>query len=269
MAETYAYSIGIIGSGVMGEALLATILKAGVVNKRVVISDKRLERTTELAVKYGCDVGLPEEISLKAENIFLVVKPQDLDALMKLIGSKVSTNQRLVSFIAGKKTSHIQSFLLNSVPVLRVMPNTPVSVGVGALAISKGNSASEGDIKAIEEFLKASGKTICVEEKLQDAVTATSGSGPAYFFRFVEAMISAAEDLGLTTSDARTLVIQTISGAAEMLKQEGASPKVLRENVTSPNGTTFAALEVFEREDLVGVVKRAMLAARNRSQELS
>jgi pyrroline-5-carboxylate reductase len=124
-----------------------------------------------------------------------------------------------------------------------------MSVGVGASAISKGKYATD--------------------ESLQDAVTATSGSGPAYFFRFVEAMIAGAQDLGLSESDARTLVIQTITGAAAMLNQEGADPGVLRQNVTSPNGTTYAALQVFEGGDLEGLIKRAMKAARDRSQELS
>jgi pyrroline-5-carboxylate reductase len=149
------------------------------------------------------------------------------------------------------------------------MPNTPMSVGVGASAISGGKNASTSDIKAVEDLLSSSGKTIVVDESLQDAVTATSGSGPAYFFRFVEAMINGAKDLGLSESDAKTLVIQTITGAATMLTVDGASPSILRENVTSPNGTTFAALQAFESMDIEGIIKKAMRAARDRSQELS
>jgi pyrroline-5-carboxylate reductase len=145
----------------------------------------------------------------------------------------------------------------------------PMSLGVGASAISSGKYATSVDVRAVEELLWASGKTIVVDEFLQDTVTATSGSGPAYFFRFVEALIEGAQELGLSEIDAKILVIQTITGAAAMLNVDGSSPKTLRENVTSPNGTTFAALEVFEKEDLVGIVKKAMLAARNRSQELS
>jgi pyrroline-5-carboxylate reductase len=175
----------------------------------------------------------------------------------------------VISFVAGKKTSLIESFLLNSVPVLRVMPNTPMSVGVGASAISAGKFASQIDTSAVEQLLKASGEVIVVDESLQDAVTATSGSGPAYFFRFVEAMIAGAQELGLSESDAKILVIQTIAGASEMLKEDGASPTKLRENVTSPNGTTFAALQVFESNDLETIIKKAMRAARDRSQELS
>lgn len=155
-----------------------------------------------------------------------------------------------------------------AVPVIRVMPNTTMSVGIGASAISAGKYASDDDMQAFEELLKASGKTIVVNESLQDSVTATSGSGPAYF-RFVEAMIEGAKELGLSESDAKTLVIQTNAGAAAMLNVEGATPSKLREKVTSPNGTTFAALQVFESMDIEGIIKKVMRAARDKSQELS
>ena len=263
------FEIGIIGAGIMGEALLVATSKAGISAASIAISDKRQERTLELSQKYGCAVLSTEDISIQAKNILLVVKPQDMDALLEGIGKKISSGQRVISFAAGKKTSLIEKYLGESVAVLRVMPNTPMSVGVGASAISAGKFATDADTKAVEELLKASGKTIVVDESLQDAVTATSGSGPAYFFRFVEAMIAGARELGLSESDAKTLVIQTIAGASEMLKQDGASPTKLRENVTSPNGTTFAALQVFESNDLETIIKKAMRAARDRSQELS
>jgi len=269
MVSNSTFEVGIIGAGIMGEALIAATLRAGITASSIVIADKRTERLVELQKKYGCAAAEVNEITIQAKNILLVVKPQDMDSLLGSIGNSISKSQRVISFAAGKKTASIEEHLVEGVPVLRVMPNTPMSVGVGASAISKGSSATQADVKVVEDLLKASGKTIYVDEKLQDAVTATSGSGPAYFFRFVEAMILAAQELGLAEKDAKTLVIQTIAGASEMLKQDGASPKTLRENVTSPNGTTFAALEVFEKEDLVGIMKKAMLAARNRSQELS
>jgi pyrroline-5-carboxylate reductase len=269
MATETTFEVGIIGAGIMGEALLVAVSKADITVTSIAITDKRSERVAEMQKKYGCAMSSPSEIALHAENILLVVKPQDMNLLLEEIGKTVSTSQRVISFAAGKKTSHIEGFLQEGVPVLRVMPNTPMSVGIGASAISAGKYASKDDVKAVEELLKASGKTIIVDESLQDAVTATSGSGPAYFFRFVEAMISGAIDLGLSESDAKTLVIQTITGAAAMLNVEGASPSTLRENVTSPNGTTFAALQVFESMDIEGIIKKAMRAARDRSQELS
>ena len=269
MTADTRFEIGIIGAGIMGEALLVAISKAGVSAANIAISDKRQERTSELSQKYGCAVLSAEDISIQAENILLVVKPQDMDALLEGIGKKISSGQRVISFAAGKKTSLIEKYLSEGVAVLRIMPNTPMSVGVGASAISAGKFATDADTKAVEELLKASGKTIVLDESLQDAVTATSGSGPAYFFSFVEAMISGARDLGLSESDAKTLVIQTITGAAAMLNVDGASPSTLRENVTSPNGTTFAALQVFESMDIEGIIKKAMRAARDRSQDLS
>jgi pyrroline-5-carboxylate reductase len=269
VATNSSIKVGIIGVGIMGEALLVAISKSGVSASDIGISDKRDDRTAELRQKYGCQIMSESEIAFQASNILLVVKPQDMDLLLESIGKSISKNQRIISFAAGKRTSLIENYLDDKVPVLRVMPNTPMSAGIGASAISAGKYASNDDVKAVEELLRASGKTIVVDESLQDAVTATSGSGPAYFFRFVEAMISGARDLGLSESDAKTLVIQTITGAAAMLNVEGASPSTLRENVTSPNGTTFAALQVFEANDLEGIIKKAMTAARDRSQELS
>ncbi len=269
MTSNILVEVGIIGAGIMGEALLVAISKGGITSSSISIADKRADRLTDLQNKYGCSISNTADLALKARNILLVVKPQDMDSLLDGIGKSISTSQRVISFAAGKKTSYIEGFLQEGVPVLRVMPNTPMSVGIGASAISAGKYASKDDVKAVEELLKASGKTIVVDESLQDAVTATSGSGPAYFFRFVEAMINGARALGLSESDARTLVIQTITGAAAMLNVEGASPSKLRENVTSPNGTTFAALQVFESMDIEGIIKKAMRAARDRSQELS
>ena len=269
MATETTFEVGIIGAGIMGEALLVAISKAGIPVASIAIADKRSDRVAELQKKYGCSISSPSQIALHAKNILLVVKPQDMNSLLEEVGKTVSTRQRIVSFAAGKKTSLIEGYVNGSVPVIRVMPNTPMSVGVGASAISGGKNASSTDIKAVEDLLRASGKTIVVDESLQDAVTATSGSGPAYFFRFVEAMISGARDLGLSESDAKTLVIQTITGAAAMLTVDGASPSTLRENVTSPNGTTFAALQVFESMEIEGIIKKAMRAARDRSQELS
>lgn len=269
MASSTDYQLGIIGAGIMGEALLAAIINSGISASNIAISDKRSERTAELVAKYGCKVLSVEEIVSNSQNILLVVKPQDMDSLLESVGKSISVDQRVISFAAGKKTISIERYLIEGVPVLRVMPNTPMSVGFGASAISKGKFAKDSDVVAVQELLKASGKTIVVDEALQDAVTATSGSGPAYFFRFVEAMIAGAAELGLTEADAHTLVVQTISGAAAMLSVEGASPATLRANVTSPNGTTFAALQSFDASDLEGIVKRAMVAARDRSKELS
>jgi pyrroline-5-carboxylate reductase len=263
------FRVGIIGVGNMGSSLVAAVLKTGISGKFVAISDNSPKKIDELVSKFECNEMETLELSQSTSNVFIVVKPQDLHELLDKVGKSIGVDQRVVSFVAGKKTSRIESFLNAGVPVLRVMPNIPMSVGVGATAISKGKFATDDDVKAVQELLKGSGKTIVVDESLQDAVTATSGSGPAYFFKFVEAMIEGAIELGLSEADAKVLVIQTIVGAAEMLKVEGSSPKKLRENVTSPNGTTFAALKTFDEGGITDLVKKAMRAARDRSQELS
>ena len=185
MATETSFEVGIIGAGIMGEALLAAISNAGIPVTSITIADKRSDRQGELQKKYDCSISNPSDIALNARNIFLVVKPQDIDSLLEEIGKTISTSQRVISFAAGIKTSLIEGYMNGSVPVIRVMPNTPMSVGGGASAISAGKNASASDIKAVEDLLSSSGKTIVVDESLQDAVTATRGSGPAYVFRFI------------------------------------------------------------------------------------
>ena len=176
----------------------------------------------------------------------------------------------IISFVAGKRISFIADLIgTRTNPVIRVMPNTPTLVGAGMAAISSCVLVTEEQREFVLGFLGAVGKVIEVDESLQDAVTATSGSGPAYFFKFVEAMVEGAIALGLSHADATTLTIQTIVGAAKLLDQSGDTPTTLREKVTSPNGTTFAALNSFNDSDISGVVAKAMKAARDRSQELA
>jgi pyrroline-5-carboxylate reductase len=172
--------------------------------------------------------------------------------------------------VAGKQIRSIADQIGTSAnPVIRVMPNTPTLVGAGMAAISCCALVTPEQKDFTLGFLGAVGKVIEVDEDLQDAVTATSGSGPAYFFRFVEAMVDGAVELGLSQEDATTLTIQTIVGAAKLLDQSGDSPTTLREKVTSPNGTTFAALNSFNDSDISATVAKAMKAARDRSQELA
>jgi pyrroline-5-carboxylate reductase len=176
----------------------------------------------------------------------------------------------VISFVAGKQIGSIADLIGTSAnPVIRVMPNTPTLVNAGMAAISCCALVTAEQRQFVLGFLGAVGKVIEVDEELQDAVTATSGSGPAYFFRFVEAMVEGAVALGLSQSDATTLTIQTIVGAAKLLDESGDSPTTLREKVTSPNGTTFAALNSFTDSDISDVVAKAMKAARDRSQELA
>ena len=259
--------IGIIGVGNMGEALLAGLVKAK--HGQICFAEKRDDRAAEIATHYGAVRKEISSIASECDVIFLVVKPQDLESTLGVLQPSLGEKALLVSFVAGKTTSFIAERVKPTNAVVRVMPNTPTLIGKGMSAISSGPNATAADIEFVSSILSSSGEVVTVDESLQDAVTSLSGSGPAYFFAFIEAIIAAGVELGLSEEIATTLAHQTILGAAEMLVQTGISATTLRENVTSPNGTTAAALKVFADEKLSEIVKRAMTAARDRSQELA
>lgn len=252
----------------MGQAVIATLLAAGVNKEQISFARKRSELNSEIVERFGIAPKPLMELVSGSDLIFLAVKPQDLIALLNEIRPALESETLLVSLAAGKKTSVIQEAAGGSNPVIRVMPNTPMVLGEGVSAISAGSNVEVEDLNWIRDLLAHGGEAIVIEEALQDAVTAVSGSGPAYFFAFVEAMVKAGEGLGLSHQEATTLAIATINGAAAMLEGSGKSATTLRENVTSPNGTTAAALRVFSENDLEGIVRDAMTAARNRSLEL-
>jgi len=261
--------VGVIGAGVMGEALIAALISYGLAPESIVISEKRKDRADELTVRYGISVADLSANVAKADALLLVVKPQDMAAVLDEIKGSINKSALVITFAAGKKISFIQAGLGTNNPVIRVMPNTPTMVGAGMAAASFGAGVSAEQSAFVMGFLAGTGKIIEVSEDLQDAVTATSGSGPAYFFRFVEAMVAGAKELGLSDADATTLTVQTIVGAAKLLDESGKSATTLRENVTSPNGTTAAALASFESDQIGEVIASAMKAARDRSQELA
>jgi pyrroline-5-carboxylate reductase len=256
--------VGVIGAGVMGEALIAALIKYGQSPSSIHILEKRQERLDELTAKYKVSSG---DLS-GCEVILLVVKPQDMQSTLEEISGSIKADALLVTFAAGKSTSFIASHSGGAHPVIRVMPNTPTLVGAGMAAVSKGAHVSDAQLSYVKGFLAATGKVVEVEEGLQDAVTAVSGSGPAYYFAFAEAMINAGQELGLSQEVATTLTAQTMLGAAKLLDESGKSATTLRENVTSPNGTTAAALASFKDSDLGSIIAKAMRAARDRSQEL-
>jgi pyrroline-5-carboxylate reductase len=262
--------VAVIGAGVMGEALISALITYGVKPTNIVISEKREERAAELITRYKvANAELATNVA-QSDLILLVVKPQDMATVLAEIAPVISKGVLVISFVAGKQIRSIADQIGTSAnPVIRVMPNTPTLVGAGMAAISCCVLVTPEQKDFTLGFLGAVGKVIEVDEDLQDAVTATSGSGPAYFFRFVEAMVDGAVALGLSQEDATTLTIQTIVGAAKLLDQSGDSPTTLREKVTSPNGTTFAALNSFNDSNISATVAKAMKAARDRSQELA
>jgi len=262
--------VAVIGAGVMGEALISALITYGISPSAITISEKRAERAAELITRYKVANAELKENVAKSDLILLVVKPQDMATVLGEIKSAIRKGALVISFVAGKQIRDIADQIGTSAnPVIRVMPNTPALVGAGMSAISCCGLVTPEQREFTVGFLGAVGKVIEVDEDLQDAVTATSGSGPAYFFRFVEAMVDGAVALGLSRADATTLTIQTIVGAAKLLDQSGDTPTTLREKVTSPNGTTFAALSSFNDSDISDVVAKAMKAARDRSQELA
>jgi len=261
--------VAVIGAGIMGEALISALISSGVNPELITISEKRADRSAELIARYSIRQA-PLSINVAdADAVLLVVKPQDMTVVLEEIKESINPSTVVISFAAGKTISFISSVLGTNNPVVRVMPNTPTMVGAGMAAASMGTGVTEAQKKFVLGFLAATGKVIEVAEDLQDAVTATSGSGPAYFFAFVEAMVAGARDLGLSEEEATILTIQTIVGAAKLLDESGKSATTLRENVTSPNGTTAAALASFRSSDLNSMVAKAMKAASDRSQELA
>jgi pyrroline-5-carboxylate reductase len=258
--------VGIVGTGIIGEALIGVLLGSGLSKESIFIAEKRQERKDEIINKY--DVSeIKDYISLDA--VLLAVKPQDFMATLEIISNSLSRLPLIVSFAAGIKIKSIEEKLGKGSRVIRVMPNTPMVMGRGMSAMSLGGAVTYDDQNWVKEFLSKAGEVIVIDESLQDAVTATSGSGPAYYFAFTEAVVGAARRLGISQEDAVTLASQTLIGAALMVEKSGKELKTLRENVISPNGTTAAALKSFADSGLEEIVYKAMKAAHDRSIELS
>jgi pyrroline-5-carboxylate reductase len=262
-------SVAIIGAGVMGETLLSGLLRAGHPATELLVCEKRPERAAELVERYGVSVtAVTAEVAV-ADTVALVVKPQDMGDVLGELSAHLRPGQLLVSLAAGITTAYVEERVPEGVAVVRVMPNTPALVDEGMAAISGGTHCDEEHLERAEGMLRATGKVVRVPEKQQDAVTAISGSGPAYLFFVVEAMIEAGVHLGLPRSTATELVVQTVVGSAKLLRETGDHPTVLREQVTSPGGTTAAAIRQLEDHKVRAAFITAMEAARDRSRSLA
>jgi pyrroline-5-carboxylate reductase len=261
--------VAIIGAGVMGETLLSGLVRAGRRVDDLLVGEKRRERAAELTERYGVTVVGNVEAARKADTLALVVKPQDMGELLDEIAGVGRPGQLVVSLAAGITTGFIESRLPEGVAVVRVMPNTPALVDEGMAAISRGSHCDEKHLLEAEELMASTGRVLRVPEKQQDAVTAISGSGPAYLFFVVEAMIEAGVHLGLPRATASALVVQTVVGSAKLLRETGEHPVVLRERVTSPGGTTAAAIRELEDHKVRAAFLTALEAARDRSRALA
>ena len=262
-------STAIIGAGVMGETLLSGLVRAGRRVDQLMVGEKRAERARELEERYGVAVVSNREAAAKADTVALVVKPQDMGDVLDEIAQDLRPGQLVVSLAAGITTAFIESRVPEGVAVVRVMPNTPALVDEGMAAISPGSHCDEAHLAEVEALMASTGKVLRIPEKQMDAVTAISGSGPAYIFFVVESMIEAGVHLGLPRATATELVVQTLVGSAAMLRETGTHPVVLREQVTSPGGTTASALRELEVHKVRAAFLAAMEAARNRSRELA
>jgi pyrroline-5-carboxylate reductase len=261
--------LGFIGTGNMGQALLAGIIKAKLFPARQIIVFDQAAATARIVQK-EFKVTLAQgnrQVVTEADAILLCVKPQMILEVLAGIKPAVTAKKPFISIVAGIRTAKIEA-VLGKVPVVRVMPNTPALIGQGMSAICAGKWATRQHLAQTERLFAVVGKTIVAPEKLMDAVTGLSGSGPAYVFTFAEGLIEAGQAVGLDAEQARTLSLQTLVGAAGLLAASDKTPAELRAQVTSPNGTTLAGLKAMNVERFKSILVKTVQAATKRSKEL-
>jgi pyrroline-5-carboxylate reductase len=263
--------ICVLGTGKAGEALVAGLLSSGWAKPGDIVATARhQERLDELAERYGIETTLANGEAVKgAEVVVIAVKPQDIEGLLGDIRGAVEPSQTVLSIAAAIPTELIESRLGDAVPVVRAMPNTPVTVQEGMAGVAPGTHARDEQLALAEEVLDSVGRSVRVDEAYMDAVTAVSGSGPAYFALLAESMIEAGILLGLSREVATDLVVQTMLGTAKLLRDEKMHPVELREMVTSPGGTTISAIRELEQAGVRAAFLNAIQAAMQRSRELA
>lgn len=259
-----------IGGGNMAEALLQGMVQSGEVDTAsTVVTDVREERLTELAEQFGVSTATDNSRAVDgASIIWLCVKPQQMESVLTPLKG-CAPKALFVSIAAGVPTSRMEEWLGAQTRVVRVMPNTPALVQQGAAGISAGTHATPDDIQQVERAMRCVGKTVVLPESDLHAVTALSGSGPAYVFYLIEAMLSAGEELGLEPTQARELAVQTIIGAGKLMEASSDPAAELRARVTSKGGTTAAAIAAFDQAGVADGLKHGILAAASRSRELA
>jgi pyrroline-5-carboxylate reductase len=263
--------LAVLGAGKMGEALVGGLLASGWRRAdEIVVTARRSERLEELTERHGVEATLDNAAAVNgAEIVVLAVKPQDMESLLADIAPQLNTTHTILSVVAAIPTSFIEARLGADIPVVRAMPNTPSVVHEGMAGLAAGRHADEAHLKLAREVLEHVGRVVTVPENYLDAVTAISGSGPAYFALLAEAMIEAGILLGLSREISTELVIQTMLGSAKMLRDTHMHPVELREMVTSPGGTTTRAIQVLEQSGVRAAFLNAIQAAMERSQELA
>ncbi len=265
--------VGFIGVGNMAEAIISAIVKNGVPAKNVFISDINNARLNYISKKYGIVKCSNNLSAVKFSDIvFLTVKPHQITGVLEEIKDNFDADfcqhRLLISVAAGIKTQRIEKYLKKTA-VIRVMPNTPALIGSGAIALTPGRYAKKSDLQFVKKLLSSCGIVVDVTEKDMDAVTAVSGSGPAYIFYIAEIMRKTAEELGLKKDVAKKLVNQTLLGASKMLILSDEEPENLRQKVTSKGGTTEAAFKVLMKKKFAKIFEQAIITAVKKSKEIS
>jgi pyrroline-5-carboxylate reductase len=266
-------NIGFIGGGRMGEALIQGLLKSGIIAaERIHVTDPDTDRRQFLADTFKIttyDSDNNTQVWTVCETVILAVKPQVMDTVLQSFKKEIHSSHLLISIAAGIKLSFMDGILAESgCRLIRVMPNTPALVLEAASALSAGPRATPEDMEVAVSIFNSIGKTVVLDEKYIDAVTGLSGSGPAYVFTFLEAMIDAGLKVGLNRSDAETLVMQTVFGSVKLAISSNEHPAQLRAMVASPGGTTIAGLHELEAAGFNGIIMDAVKAATERSKEL-
>ncbi|NDZ79784.1 pyrroline-5-carboxylate reductase [Streptomyces sp. SID10853] len=264
-----AQTVAVLGTGKIGEALLSGMLRAGWPPANLLVTTRRPDRAAELRTRYGVEPVTNQEAAERADILILTVKPQDMGKLLDELTPHVPADRLVISGAAGIPTSFFEERLAPGTPVVRVMTNTPALVDEAMSVISPGSHATEAHLAHADEIFGGVGKTLRVPETQQDAATALSGSGPAYFYFLVEAMTDAGILLGIPRAQAHDLIVQAAIGAAVMLRDSGEHPVKLREAVTSPAGTTINAIRELESHGVRAALIAALEAARDRSRELA
>jgi len=266
MAE---YELGVIGAGNMGEAILRGMIASGFLpHGAMVASDPAIERRELLTKDLGVKAVPDNAVPAGCPRVLLAVKPQVMAGVLEEIAPAVQPDALVITIAAGTKTAMLDAKLGGKGRLVRVMPNTPMLVSAGISAVAPGPRATAEDVGWTRRLFEASGQTVEVTEEMMDAVTAVSGSGPAYFFYLVEAIEAAGVAEGLPPDTAAKLARQTCVGAGKLLIETGQDPAVLRARVTSPGGTTQAAIESLDAAHVKELLVKAVRAATQRGREL-
>lgn len=268
MSDSAARRVAMVGVGAMGEAVLAGIVARDGAEGLVVVN-RRSERDDELRSRYGVEAASLAEAAEGAQVVVVAVKPKDVPAILEDLSPVLDERAVVVSLAAGLPLEVMARHLPQGAAVVRVMPNTPSQVGQGMSVLSPSPEVTDEQVQLVQRLLEACGQVVVVPEQQQDAVTAVSGSGPAYVFAICEAMIEAGVQLGLPRPVATQLATQTILGAGTMLVESGEHPSVLREKVTSPGGTTAQALKVLDARAVRAAFSEAMAACHDKSAQMA